>query len=86
MTYLFFYWNVIDKNPFFEKMRQLLLKDHEVVTVFMGSPDNKLLNYSGKVDVTILFGCDCSELKYEGDIPTVTPFEVLYSFLEKFEE
>ena len=60
-------------------MRKLLMQEHEVVTVFMGSPDNKLLNYSGKVDIVILFGCDCSELKYEGDIPCVTPYEVLYS-------
>ena len=67
------------KHPLFDKMRKLLLRDHEVVTVFMGSPDNKLLNYSGKVDIVILFGCDCSELKYEGDIPCVTVFEVLYA-------
>ena len=66
-------------HPMFEAMRKLLMEEHEVVTVFMGSPDNKLLNYCGKVDIVILFGCDCSELKYDGDIPCVTPFEVLYS-------
>ena len=53
--------------------------DRRVVTVFMGSPDNKLLNYSGKVDIAVALGCDCSDLEMEGDIPVVTPYEVLFA-------
>ncbi|EKE41868.1 hypothetical protein ENU1_041930 [Entamoeba nuttalli P19] len=55
------------------------MKEYHVITVFMGNPENKLLNYSGQVDIAIVLGSDLSELKFEGDIPTVTPYEVLYS-------
>ncbi|GAB1221114.1 hypothetical protein ENUP19_0064G0021 [Entamoeba nuttalli] len=63
----------------FKKLRSLLMKEYHVITVFMGNPENKLLNYSGQVDIAIVLGSDLSELKFEGDIPTVTPYEVLYS-------
>ena len=69
----------VDKSELFEKLKKVLAQEHRIVTVFMGQPENKLLNYFGQVDVAVALGCDCTDLKIEGDIPIVTPYEMLYS-------
>ncbi|ELP85605.1 hypothetical protein EIN_408840 [Entamoeba invadens IP1] len=63
----------------FQMLRKFIQREHNVVTVFMGRPDNKLLNYEGQVDMVIALGADTTDLKMEGDIPVITPFEAIFA-------
>ncbi|KAL7719930.1 Uncharacterized protein QTN25_003047 [Entamoeba marina] len=66
-------------SPYFAILQNIIKTEFKVITVFMGTPQNKLLNYHGEVDIVVALGCDCSDLKMEGGIPVVTPFEILYA-------